>query len=186
MTRRLLTVLFSLLAVGVLAAPASAEVQRIKYRFGPLHVSPGQNTINIAPDEAAPRRPGLHHALQADLEYADGSVPGVEVSTCTTACGSSTARPRFAVGEEKTIVDLPDGYGYRYKPEQRWLINYMIHNLTQNPDTVYITYEIDFIPDTDPAAAGMKSVHTHWMDVAGPSALPGVRRQARDRRARAS
>ncbi len=28
----------------------------------------------------------------------------------------------------------PDGYGYAYKASDKWLINYMIHNLLPTPD----------------------------------------------------
>lgn len=172
MSRARLLALLALLTFGIAAAPAAAEVQHIKYRFGPLHVSPGQNTINIAPTRLRPDVPGYITRFKPNLEYTDGSIPGVEVIHLHHGVWLVNGETRFAVGEEKTIVDLPDGYGFRYTPDQKWHINYMIHNLTQNPDTVYITYEIDFIPDTDPAAAGMRSVHTQWMDVAGPSAYP--------------
>ena len=41
--------------------------------------------------------------------------------------------PTFAAGEEKTILQLPQGFGYRTSPSDQWLLNYMIHNLTPNP-----------------------------------------------------
>lgn len=62
----------------------------------------------------------------------------------------------FATGEEKTNMVMPPGYGYRYKASHTWLLNHMIHNLTPEPMTLYATYTIDFIPATDPAAAGIK------------------------------
>ena len=34
-----------------------------------------------------------------------------------------------------------------------WILNYMIHNLTSKAAQVYITYDIDFVPATAPAAA---------------------------------
>jgi hypothetical protein len=46
-------------------------------------------------------------------------------------------------------------------------MNHMIHNLTPTPEKVYITYDLDFIPDADPAAAGMNEVETIWLDVMG-------------------
>ncbi|MCW2991072.1 MAG: hypothetical protein JWM73_1666, partial [Solirubrobacterales bacterium] len=132
----------------------------------------GQNTIDIAPTSLRPDVPGYITRFKPDLEYADGTKPGVEVLHLHHGVWLVNGEPRFAVGEEKTIVTLPSGYGYRYTPNQKWLINYMIHNLTRTPDTVYITYEIDFVPDTSPLAAGMKSVRTQWMDVAGLRTYP--------------
>ena len=179
MSRSRLVAVLSCLALGVLAAPALAAhaakptgVQHLHYRFGPLHISPGQNTINIAPTTLRPKVPGYITRFRPSLTYTNGKAPSVDVIHLHHGVWLVDGEPRFAVGEEKTIVSLPKGYGYRYTPDQTWLINYMIHNLTVNPDTVYITYDIDFIPDTAPQAAHMKAVHTQWMDVAGLRAYP--------------
>jgi hypothetical protein len=172
-SRRLL--LSALLALGALAAPAAAQddgVQRIKYRFGPLHVTPGQNTIDFAPTSLRPEVPGWIVRFKPDLEYEDGSKPSVGVLHLHHGVWLINGEPRFAVGEEKTIVDLPDGFGYRYRPQQGWIVNYMLHNLIKKPADVYITYTLDFIPDTAPQAAGMKAVRTQWMDVAGLRSYP--------------
>ena len=48
----------------------------------------------------------------------------------------------------------------------------MIHNLTDHQATVYITYDIDFIPASSPLAVGMKTVHPIWMDVQDKSIYP--------------
>ncbi|MFL5845235.1 MAG: hypothetical protein ACJ762_11115 [Solirubrobacteraceae bacterium] len=175
-----LCILLACLLATALATPASAAgpaqgAQRIKYRFGPLHVTPGQNTIDYAPAAQGALRPdvpGYITRFKPDLEYANGSKPSVTVLHLHHGVWLIGSEPRFAVGEEKTITDLPDGFGYRYLPQQRWLINYMIHNLTQTPSDVYITYTIDFVPDTAPAAATMTAVHTKWMDVAGLRTYP--------------
>ena len=63
----------------------------------------------------------------------------------------------FAVGEEKTNMKLPPGYGYAYKTTDRWLLNYMLHNLTPDRAKVWVTYDIDFIPATSPAAKGIQA-----------------------------
>ena len=110
--------------------------------------------------------------------YEDGRCPGSTCCTCTTACGSTwpaaaTAGKRgsfgqelfFASGEEKTHTILPKGYGYEYKATDPWLINYMLHNLLTTPDEVYIVYDIDFIPMSDPGAKAIKPAHPVWNDV---------------------
>lgn len=166
-------VLIATLLIALVAASASAAgTQRIKYRFGPLKITPGQNTIDLAPTSLRPEVPGWITRFKPDLEYADGTKPRVGVVHLHHGVWLIDGETRFAVGEEKTIVDLPDGFGYRYTPDQSWLINYMIHGLTPQRATVYITYEIDFVPDTSPEAAAMKAVQTQWLDVAGPSAYP--------------
>ena len=61
----------------------------------------------------------------------------------------------------------------------------MIHNLLPNRDKVYITYDIDFIPDSSPAAKKIHRVKTLWLDVEGGKAYPvfDVHRGSRPRRA---
>ncbi len=165
------------LAALVLAAPAGATttgagVVTKHYRFGPIHVSPGQNTIDIAPNAQRPDVPGYITRFAPNLEYTDGSIPRVDVIHLHHGVWLVNGQPTFAAGEEKTIVDLPSGFGFRYSPQQAWHMNYMVHNLTPNPDTVYITYDIDFVPDGTPAAEGMREVRTQWIDVAGLRAYP--------------
>jgi plastocyanin len=172
----ILAVLCACLA-GALAAPAMATttgpgVQHLHYRFGPLHIAPGQNTINIKPNFQRPKVPGYITAFRPNLQYTDGTIPRVDVIHLHHGVWLINGAPTFAAGEEKTAVNLPAGFGFRYTPDQMWLMNYMIHNLTPSPDTVYITYDIDFVPDTSPVAATMTGVHTQWMDVAGIKAYP--------------
>ena len=174
MSRTRLLALLAGLALVALAAPASAEVQHLHYKFGPIHVFPGQNTNLYAsvPANLKPSVPGYITSFKPNLTYEDGTIPSVEVVHLHHGVWVVNNEPRYAVGEEKTTVRVPDGYGFKYSPKEHWLINYMIHNLTQQPDSVYITYDIDFIPDTDPAAASITPVHTQWIDIAGFSAYP--------------
>ena len=87
----------------------------------------------------------------------------------------------FAAGEEKTNVKLPRPYGWRHTPDDQWVLNHMVHNLLPNRDRVYLTYTLDFIPDSSPAAKGMRPVETRWLDVEGGKRVPGVRRPPRQR-----
>ena len=84
----------------------------------------------------------------------------------------SNVAPLFAAGEEKTIVTAPQGFGWRYEPSDSWIMNHMIHNLTPSATDVYITYDLDFIPEGSPAAAGIQDVRTVWLDVTGMQAYP--------------
>ena len=62
-------------------------------------------------------------------------------------------------------MEFPEGYGYRYKTTDAWILNHMIHNLTSEPMKLDIRYTIDFIPDSSPAAAGITAARPIWMDV---------------------
>lgn len=176
MTRRLCLVVG--VALLALALPASAlattpGAKRITYKYGPVDIKPGQNTIEFEPNNGFPRVPGYITRFKPDLvRVSDGSVPRVDELHLHHAVWVVNYQPQFAAGEEKTIVDMPKGYGWRTKPTDTWLMNHMIHNLYPSPDKVYITYEIDFIPDTSPAAKKMKTVETQWMDVEGLKAYP--------------
>src|SRR4029079_3987412 len=76
--------------------------------------------------------------------------------------------PTFASGEEKTIAKMPQGYGLNVAGDATWGLNYMIHNLNSSSGRqVYITWEIDWVPQTVPARTDINNTHIEWLDVAG-------------------
>ena len=87
--------------------------------------------------------------------------------------------PTFASGEEKTIATMPQGYGGKVGATENWGINEMIHNLGASENReVYMTWEIDWVPETTPARTDIVATNTRWLDVAGaPQRLPGLRRR---------
>jgi plastocyanin len=149
-------------------------LQHLHYRFGPVHLTPGQNLIEFMPIAAAskPAVPGYITAFRPGLTYVNGEVPRVDVVHLHHGVWIVDGETRWASGEEKTYADLPQGFGWRYTPTQSWVMNHMIHNLYPEEADVYITWDIDFLPDGAPAAASIKPVTTKWMDVSGPSAYP--------------
>lgn len=146
--------------------------KRVTYKFGPIHITPGQNTIEIKPLTQRPRVPGYITRFAPDLKRADGSTPRVDILHLHHGVWLVDGRPTFAAGEEKTIVTSPPGFGLRYTPKQSWLMNYMVHNLITSPDTVYLTWTIDFIPDSSPVAKHITPVTTQWLDAEGGKAYP--------------
>ena len=163
-------------------APEPGAV-RESFKVGPFDIAPGQNNIAArSADLQQPQVDGWIVGIRPNLVYANGKTPGVDVIHLHHAvwlnlsAGDSTdpGSPQrfFAVGEEKTDLKFPPGYGYPYKSTDRWLLNYMIHNLTSNPAQVWISYDIDFIPATSPAAKGMIPVRPIWMDVQNGETYP--------------
>jgi len=152
-------------------APA-AHAETLTYRFGPIQVSPGQNTIELAGNDLKPPVDGWITSFKPDLTYTDGSVPRVDVIHLHHGVWLSNLGPLFAAGEEKTTYAQPPGYGWRYRASDQWLMNHMIHNLTPNPTEVYIDYTLEFVPDSSPEAAGMQEVRTLWTDVRGLEVYP--------------
>lgn len=194
MTRRLLP---ALLAVVLLAAVANAHadalpgahisaapqdlaqpaaypgIQHLHFQFGPISISPGQNTIVAEPNQQKPSVPGYITRFAPNLVYADnGKVPPVDIIHLHHGVWLSNFYPIFAAGEEKTIYDFPQGFGLHYQPSDSWIMNYMIHNLTPVPTKVYITYDVDFVPDSEAAAQSITPIHPQWMDVSGLKAYP--------------
>lgn len=149
-------------------------LQRKRYSFGPIKLKPGQNLIELGGigAQGRPTVPGYITAFRPNLTYLDGTVPGVDVLHLHHGVWLVDGERRWATGEEKTNADMPQGFGWRYDPDQKWVMNHMIHNLYPNKAVVSITWDIDFVPDTSPAAATIKPVTTKWMDVSGPSAYP--------------
>jgi plastocyanin len=135
-------------------------------------IKPGQNDIAIELNRHRPKVDGWITSFRPDLVRADGKAPPVDVIHLHHAVWLVDLKPTWAAGEEKTAVDLPPGFGWRYTRRQDWLLNHMIHNLTANSDRVWITWKIDFIPANSRAARGIREVSTQWMDVEGIKPYP--------------
>lgn len=81
---------------------------------------------------------------------------------------------RFASGEEKTIVKFPPGYGAKLEGGEDMFVNYMIHSLNNRAGrSVYLTWQIDWVPETDPVRTDITPTAMRWLDVAGePQVYP--------------
>ncbi len=174
-------------ALALAVSPASAGagawgsqqgIQRLHFEFGPIDVKPGQNDIkNVAvPDSAKPKVDGYIVRMKPDLRYMDGTVPRVDVlhlhhgvwlnlSRSASASPFAGIEPIFFGGEEKTVFDIPRGYGYDYKADSVWILNHMIHNNTPNRAKVKLVWDLDFIPAKSALAKKVKPVLPLWMDV---------------------
>ena len=54
-------------------------VRHMKFRWGPVRIAPGQNTISLADDNLLPPGPGWITSFKPNLTYVDGKVPRVDV-----------------------------------------------------------------------------------------------------------
>jgi plastocyanin len=153
-------------------------VQHLTYCYGPIPIRPGQNIIRLQPaiddnTKLWPQQEGYITRFDPEFIYADGRVPGVDVLHLHHAVWLVNGGPQFAVGEEKTIQQLPQGFGWPSHPNDSWLLNDMLHDLVAKPAEVYVVWRLDFVPSSSPAAASIKPVRTKWLDVAGnPSLYP--------------
>ena len=160
-------------------------VEHLSYAAGPYTVTPGANLILLDYKHVPkPNVDGFMVRMAPSLRYAlpngkcCGEVPltsiihlhhGVWLSNGTAGQGEGNGYgpfyPFMASGEEKTVYQLPPGYGYPVGAHDFWVLNYMIHNLTDRPTKVFITYDMDFIPATSPLASAITPAHPIWMDV---------------------
>ena len=165
-----------------------SQVQHLTYCYGAT-ITPGQNVIRLHPaiqdgTPLWPQEDGYITRFDPEFIYADGTVPRVDVLHLHHAVWLINGMPQFAVGEEKTIQQLPQGFGWPNHPANRpggcnpsnpcdsWVLNDMLHDLVAQPAKVYVVWRLDFVPMSSPAAASIKPVHTKWLDVAGTSLYP--------------
>ena len=87
-----------------LALAPAAQAETLSYRFGPIHVSPGQNTIELAANDLKPPVDGWITSFKPNLTYENGVVPRVDVVHLHHGVWLSNFAPLFAAGEEKTIL----------------------------------------------------------------------------------
>ena len=142
--------------------------------YGPMTVRPGQNTIGVDTKYLMPKVPGWITRFDPDLIYADPKkgtkgVPHVDVIHLHHAIwsGMGDDYPRWSGGEEKSILQLPKGFGWLNDPTKPIELTHMIHNQYPTTEKVYLTWRIDFVPATSPDAAKIKRVQTLWLDVTG-------------------
>ena len=167
------------------ASPWQADrpgVQHLHFKYGPIAVQPGQNNIALSEGQVPkPTEDGYIVGIHPNLRTEDGKVPPVDVIHLHHAVWLNTSAERdrdrgspnfFAAGEEKTIMKLPNGYGYPYRASDSWLLNYMIHDLTPGPFNVYVTYDLDFVPTSSPLAQQITPARPIWMDVQNGSIYP--------------
>jgi plastocyanin len=171
------------------AIPSETEIlpdgqQRTTFFVGPFDVTSGQNRISNRPivGSGRPSVDGWITRIEPNLVEADGTVPLSSRVMFHHGVWLNQSRPDptfpgypqrfYATGEEKTTMELPDGFGYRYLKSDVWILNHMIHNLVPDPMELYITYTVDFIPDGSPLAEGIKPVRPIWMDVENGSGYP--------------
>ena len=80
-----------------LLAPA-AQAETLKYRFGPIHISPGRNDIVFELNDQRPPVDGWITGFKPNLIYTDGRVPRVDVVHLHHGVWLMNGAPEFAAG----------------------------------------------------------------------------------------
>jgi hypothetical protein len=152
------------------------DCRRLRFAFGPITVKPGQNDVLLQPVTIEkPVQDGYVTRFKPDLVRPDGTVPPIEqlhLHHGTWLSAPSYGNSAFAAaGEEKTLIPFPRGYGMPIKATDQWLLLYMVHSAVAQPQVVYITYEVDFVPQAKAETLGLKAAYPLWLDVR-PSGYP--------------
>src|SRR5262245_40449794 len=100
--------------------PGADGARHLTFRWGPVKIEPGQNTIALAANDLRPPGPGWITSFKPNLTYVDGKVPPVDVihlhhAVWLVGSQGDVTRPTWAAGEEKTTSRVPKGFGWRYR-----------------------------------------------------------------------
>lgn len=145
-------------------------MQTITYRYGPININPGQNIIRFNPSQLHPKADGYITRFVPNMTWTNGKIPPVDRLHLHHAVWLINSSPTFAAGEEKTAIQFPQGFGFRTRAGDQWLLNDMLHNLWPTQEKVYLTWTIDWVPMNQ--AQNIKEAGVRWMDVAGIKAYP--------------
>jgi hypothetical protein len=154
------------------------ECRRIRFAYGPIVVTPGNNMQVVGPVTVQkPLYDGYVTRFRPDMVRADGVAPPTDEVMLHHATWLNTARygptvPFMAAGEEKTILEPKPGYGYLVPGTDNWQINYMIHNATPRTETLWVVWDLDFVPKDAAERRGIRNVVPLWLDVLRNSDRP--------------
>ena len=185
--RLYLAPVLALLALGALPATAGAE-QVLTYRYGPITVGPYQvdlrelvydvpkpqvdgyvtgGEINLVDANGAPvpiQRVMLHHVGVANLGSRVGERHDATCDRFTMLDGQTQnlgyAERFFAVGEERVVAELPEGYGYPVKGSDRWAASWMLMNHRNRAESVFLEYKLRYETERE-----LTPAYPVWLDV---------------------
>ncbi|MCE3267632.1 MAG: hypothetical protein K0S15_2341, partial [Solirubrobacterales bacterium] len=118
------------------------------------------------------------HITDMEVELVDASEAPVPISrlmlhhivflnsgASDSACGGPERF--YGAGEERSRMDLPDGYGYEYDHTDTWFTAWMYMNHRAQTDSAFVQYKLTI--DPDPA---IRPVRSYWLDVGNCQADP--------------
>lgn len=153
------------------ADPAYPECRRLRFVYGPLPVTPGNNAPLVGPVTIEkPAYDGYAVRTFSDLVRSDGSVPPVDAvhlhhGVWTSVPQYGNAFPFYGTGEEKTVFQLPTGYGMLVRTTDNWQIQYMLHNQTTRPENLFIVYDVDYLPLAAARKHPIKTALPIWLSI---------------------
>ncbi|MBI5310457.1 MAG: hypothetical protein HZB14_05460 [Actinobacteria bacterium] len=118
----------------------------------------------------------LHHIVFLNAGNANAGRP-LRDATCDTltfpdnlTTVPAIAERFYSTGEEGAVFDLPPGYGYKVRADDRWGALFMVMNHLPHRDRAFIRYTAEYV--TGERARRLKGVRPFWMDVNNCKADP--------------
>ncbi len=161
------------------AAAARAADQVLVFRSAPITVA-GFGVNQGEQVVPSPAVDGYVTGMSADIVDADGnSVPVTNVMLHHTVFAKANARDGtcgqvtdydgnpwplqvqrfYGLGEERSVLTLPPGYGYPNRGSDRWGLAYMLMNHKPATRTVYIQYTVHYA-----TGQTLTPVRPYWFD----------------------
>jgi plastocyanin len=150
------TLVAAVLAAALLAAPAAAHPYEKTLKEGPFELGPYSVRLGGGAGIKTPRINGFITHMEADVvDVHTGKVVPIQrimLHHIVFSNLGSGPQPRaqafYGDGEERARMDLPRGYGYPIKRDDRWTFVWMLMNHRDRPDKVFIRYRMTL--DRDP------------------------------------
>jgi plastocyanin len=144
------TLVAAVLAAPLLAAPAAAHPYERTLKEGPFELGPYSVRLGGGAGIKTPRINGFITHMEADVvDVHTGKVVPIQrimLHHIVFSNLGSGPQPRaqafYGDGEERARMELPRGYGYPIKRDDRWTFVWMLMNHRDRPDKVFIRYRM--------------------------------------------
>lgn len=107
----------------------------------------------------------LHHVVNLNFSRPDITCrPDLFSSQTIKALGGAAGGNErfFAAGNERTIVNMADGYGYYVAAGDEWGLTYHVMNMQPQPKTVYFEYTFTWEPASQSSVDRVRPI---WVDI---------------------
>lgn len=178
----------ALLSSGLVAtqagpAEASHQTETTTVRYGPYTIPaasdgmPGMLENKLELWTSKPCTNCYVTSMSPNLVYEDGSTANVNTgamlhhmvlgsqfksdATCSGDWLGLAGERFFASGNERTVIEYPDGYGYKVDWWDQWNLIYDLMNMTSQDKTVYVEMEYTY----QSGSADIDPVRPVWLDV---------------------
>lgn len=129
------------------------------------HIDPNLVTVSGEVGNYSPNGLMLHHVVNMNWSNPDVTCrPDMTSDLAIKQLGGIMGgNERFtASGNERTPMDLSDGYGYYVAPGDKWGLLYHLMNMSMVDQDVYFEYTVTWTPASEFTGEGVRPI---WVDI---------------------